>query len=475
MRTRQLDTYQSEAAPRSSFDGVVTIGTVVDTNDPQQMGRIRVVCATLGENMRMKIEDLPWAVYVSPFAGSTTVGARGPGDTTSDGAVGYGFWARPKVGAQVVVMFIDGDPNLRVCVGGIYDQFRPHTMPHGRFMYEDHPALQKSDNRRPFGPYTSDEKYIEPLNVNMREAFPKSEPNFEWRTRVADNAVSAIDVSALPTSTSNVPDDKDVTFDGWTTSQGYQISRQDPDYEGLFGEGNLDSETYAWTTPGFHAIAMDDSQKNCRVRFRTTSGHQILMDDTNERVYIATAKGKNWIEMDQEGNIDIYTDNKVNVHAKQGINFTSDDSIRMFAKNGIHMYSDGEIRMQAKKDINVKTLENIRMRASKSMYMDTLEEINVRSGSDLKLTSGGTTHQNAGAAIIETAPTIHHNGPSAAVATTANSQNAMWTSRVPAHEPWARTMTKNDFTHDPEFPYTSTQVGRSERGKTIPRGKFWRR
>ena len=97
MKTKQLYTYEQQAHPQPSFQGVATIGTVVDTNDPQQMGRIRIVCAVLGEGMSSKIEDIPWAVYVSPFAGQTEAGTRGTGPGEhSEGAVGYGFWARPK-------------------------------------------------------------------------------------------------------------------------------------------------------------------------------------------------------------------------------------------------------------------------------------------------------------------------------------------------------------------------------------------
>ncbi len=495
MRTRQLETFLADANPRSTFEGIVTMGLVVDTNDPQQMGRIRVVCPTLGETIGTSINDLPWAIYVSPFAGQTEVGTRGPEESESRGAIGYGLWCVPKVGTQVLVMFIDGDPRLRVFLGGIWDQFRPHTMPHGRFMYDEHPELEKgSTDQRPFGPYTSDENFIEPLNKNLREAFPKGEPNFEWRTRAADYTASAVDIEQLPFATSLVQDDKDFTWDGWESRQGYNKSRIDPDATGLFGEGNLDSQAFSLTSPGFHAFSMDDRQRNCRVRTRTTSGAQILMDDTNERLYFTTAKGKMWMEFDESGNLDIYCDRRITFHAKKDINFTSDETIRMYAKKGIHMYSEDEIRVEALKDVHFKFHMNWRahinqstfiltdsdthIKTKGSMFLEAVANIQEKAGSTLNLTSGGVTNHNAGGNIIETAPAIHHNGPTAATADPANDpseQPAFWTNRVPDHEPWARVMTQNDFTHAPEFPYDSKQVGRVERGETIPRGTFWRR
>jgi hypothetical protein len=530
MKTKQLLTYEQQAQPQPSFQGVATIGTVVDTNDPQQMGRIRIVCAVLGEGMSSKIEDIPWAVYVSPFAGQTEAGTRGTGPGEhSEGAVGYGFWARPKIGSQVVVMFIDGDPNFRISFGAIYDQFRPHTMPHGRFMYEDHPGLEQADDRRPFGPYTSNEKYIEPLNTNMREAFPKSEPNYEWRTRVADYQVSAVDVAALQFTTSNVPDDKNAFWDGWFSTQGYEISRQDPTYPGLYDEGNLDSEVYSWTTPGFHAISMDDSTTNCRTRFRTTGGHQILMDDTNERIYVATAKGNNWIEMDQAGNIDIYTSNKVNIHAAQDINLTSDQAIRMYGAQGIHMYSGTDIRAEALQDVHFKFHQNWRVNVTQNTYLNSNSNTNIKAGGSMYLEAASNIEEKAGSnldisagsnltakaqtnfeiqgfdvsirgddAIKYSTPNWHTseiimyhsdciistsdcNAIHASVVSTAAGASSpselptFWTSRVPQHEPWPRVMTANNFTHNDEFLYTSPQVNRNERGVEIPRGKFWRR
>lgn len=474
--TAQQQIFEQSSPSQDSYD-TVTIGTVVDTNDPQQMGRVRVVCAQWGDSWSDIVEDLPWAIYVSPFGGQMQVGTRGPGIQQSEGGLAYGMWAIPKVGAQVMVLCIDGNPSARAYFGCIYDQFTPHTMPHGRFMYDDHPGLEKADGApTPFGPYTSSEKYVQPLAANMSRAFGMNgDPNFEYRTRAADYTVARVDVSQLSQTYSNVQDDANIEHEGWTSTQGYQSSRSDPDSPSTLTDKNYDSQVYSFTSPGFHALSMDDRQENCRVRLRTTSGHQIILDDTNERIYIATAQGNNWIELDQEGNIDIYTANKLSVHATKEINFTSDDTIRMYAKKGIHMHSDDEVRIEAKKDIHIKTAQSIRTKADSDIYTEAAKTIQSKSGSELKLTSGGGTHFNSGANLIATAPEIHLNGPAASKAQSPEEQQAFWTDRVPQHEPWARTMTKDDLTHEPEVPYDSKDVGIIERGRRIIRGLFWRR
>lgn len=504
--TNQRRIYAAAVGPTSETTESVTIGYVVDTNDPQQMGRVRAVCPMWGDSYQTNVDDLPWALYITPFGGQTNVGTRGPGIQTSEGGISYGMWAIPKVGSQVLVMCVDGDPQYRVYVGCLYDQLTPHTMPHGRWKFDDHPALEKSSaNPKPYGPYTSREKFIEPLAQNLREAFAfKDEPNFEWRSRAADYQAAAIDVSHINSVYGDAPDDKQIRVDDWESTQGYQANRGVPDSPTSASAINYDSMTYSWTTPGFHAISMDDRQENCRVRFRTTAGHQIILDDTNERIYIQTAKGNNWIEMDQAGNIDVFTTNKVNIRSAKDINLTSDETIRMHAKKGIHMYSGSEIRTQAVGDIHTKSAANIRTHADASMYAEAGADIHTKAGSNvrtlagaslyleagsnmhirsstnLNLQAGSSLNETAGAAIKLTGSAIHLNGPAATPASASGvqppaEQPAMWTNRVPSHEPFGRVMTKGDFSHEPELPYNDKNNGRVERGTKIVRGMYWRR
>lgn len=474
----------------------ITLGTVVDTNDPQQMGRVRAVCPAWGDSYSSHFEDIPWCMYASPFGGQVEVGTRGPGLQQTQGGVAYGMWAIPKIGAQVLVVCLDGDPQYRVYLGCVFDQLTPHTLPHGRWMYDNHPGLQKDGmETAPYGPYSSTEKLIEPLNKNIKQAFGnRSEPNYEWKTRAGDYSASNVPVESLQSVASRVADDKDVTNGNWTSTQGYGVSRIDPAGISSITDKNYDSHVYSITTPGFHSLSMDDRIENSRVRIRTTSGHQILMDDTNERIYIQTARGNNWIELDQAGNIDVYTSTRLNIRAAKDINLTSDETIRMSAKQGIHMYSEGDVRVQTAADVHMIADGNIRTRTGESMffqadgaihaktgssfYLSAATEINQLCGADMKLTSGGSFHNAAAGSILETAASIHMNGPSASSANdaeNADEQQAFLTNRVPDHEPYARTMTKDDFTHEPEFSYTDPRVNRVERGHTITRGAYWRR
>lgn len=478
---------------KTPFSDLIAIGTVVDTNDPMQLGRVRIVVPVWGDSWDHEVDAMPWCMYVTPFGGQTSVGSRGPGLDETEGGVAYGMWALPKVGAQAVVMSLDESHIHRLFMGCVYDMNTTHTLPHGRWMYDDHPELEKEHPQaKPYGPYSSRERLIQPLANNIQQAFGNTDKAHEWKTRAADYSASRVDVSQLSGSYSKVQDDLEITHEDWVSTQGYQNSRVDP-YGNDNGK-NYDSHTYSWTTPGFHSVSMDDRQENCRMRFRTTAGNQIILDDTNERIYISTAKGNNWIEMDQDGNIDIFAANKLNIHTGEEINFTSDKSIRMYAKEGIHLQSEKEIRMKAAEDINIVSSANLRIKTDKHSYIEahegfdllssndvkiaSLQKIHIKSKSDLNMQTGAKANIKTAKQVLVTCTKMFVNGPKAASATSAseaNEQPALFTNRVPTHEPFGRCMTKRDDSHEPELSYDDSRMGKYERGRLIDRGLYWRR
>jgi hypothetical protein len=444
---KQFNNRNSQVGKQTTMDSI-TLGTVMATNDPHQMGRLKILCPTLGDNPDdLQGENLPWATYVSPLGGMVNSDfKRGPSvGLSSKGPVAYGLWGIPKRGATVLVCCVDGDPYYRVWLGCVFDQGAVSSLPHGRFFY-------KGKSGTPDGPFDSYEDPIEPLYSNMQKAF-KDANGYEWRTRGADYSATGNTAEHVDTSPSDKADETQLTpftsNDGKTfdVKNGYAVNQN--------GEAGDDSSVYSWTTPGFHSFSMDDRPENCRVRVRTTSGAQILMDDTNERIYISTPKGDNWVEMDYDGNIDMYG-KRVSVRAETDINFTAGETIRMYADKGIHMVSKAEVSIQATDNINIKTDAGLEVKAEAA--------VNVQSGAALSLKASGN--------ILQTGSQIHMNGQAAA---SASPEEAKLTNRLPSHEPFARVMTKDDTTHEPEFPYDDPAVGTSERGTSIPRGKHWRR
>jgi len=443
----------------------ITIGEVVDTNDPQQMGRIRVACPFFGDLENDPISDIPWATYVSPLAGTTFSPERGRGGDQTAGQVAYGMFNIPKIGSSVLIACIDADPKFRIWLGCVHDQFMNHTLPHGRYSY-------RTENT-PEGPFSSSEDKIQPLYDSQTEAFSggsaEARKSFEFRTRAADVSVAGLNrefVNIKESTISKLSDDVDVPYGTnvaggeYLNTQGYHESRiAGKLVDAVTDDVVYDPQTYSWTTPGFHSLSMQDNAENCRIRFRTTHGHQIIMDDTNERIYISTAGGKTWIEMDEVGNIDIYGERSISVHAKKDINYTAGENFNITAKN---------IQMTAE-DIKVKSTGDVTVNATGDVLMSGTA-LNLTSSADILLTAGAVLNLLAGGNILNTGAEVHLNGPPATAATTGD--DATGVSRKPDHEPWARTMLVDG---EPEFGYDDDNVGRVENGEPLTRNKLWHR
>jgi hypothetical protein len=95
---------------------------------------------------------------------------------------------------------------------------------------------------------------------------------------------------------------------------------------------------------GGHTFVMDDGSvlgTDQLVRLRTAQGHQILMHDTEETIYISHAKGNSWVELTADGSINIYGKNGFNLRSEGNINIHSDQNINMNAQGNINMRTHG--------------------------------------------------------------------------------------------------------------------------------------
>ncbi len=512
------DSYLRASAAQSTSQKMeqITTGFVVDTDDPQQNSRIRVACAAWGDEVdptSANIKNIPWASMAPPLAGMMTQGYRGISSRV-DGEVPYGFFGAPKLGAEAVVAMVNGDPGYRVVLGFLHDLGGTGAAPHGRF---------QTSGGYPDGPLTLEGTQIQPLYNNLTDMFggpyglgPRT--SFEWMSRGSDYTYSAHRAESRNSKQSD-DDPENVTItepDGRTISYtaGYAKDRVG-DQPAIIKDDDrtYDPQTYAWVSPGFHSYSMDDRPENCRVRIRTTTGHQIILDDTNERIYVSSNKGRNWVEMDSCGNIDIHSDTRISIHAANDINMTSEGTIRLASKD-IHIRAQNEIRAYSNADTHIYANANLRVRTTQKTFIETGSTFEVLATADAKITSSANVHVLAASSafvtgsssveimssgnILETASMIYSNsGPAASPADTATpsqSKTAYHTNRIPMHEPWPRVLTdkaksdKDDaltpipvmYTTgtlaDFEFKtYNDPNIGRIEYGTTLNRNAKWHR
>ncbi len=314
----------------------IMLGVVKDNNDPQQMGRLKIFIPNVDSKF-YETKDLPWALYVTPFGGIIKDMAVGREETEISNITAYGMWSIPKNGAQVLCGFINGNIHERFWFGCVYPADLNRTLPQA--MNDPDTKELKTEKHEPKDPSEDPSKIqlessiIDPLMSNMKEA-------------------------------GLGPDDDNFKTRGWERSVAYpSVEKERPDDDGYAkkpgNENEKDSQIYSFTTPGRHFLTFSDVSDHCRIRIKTTAGHQVILDDSNERIYVSTPKGKNWVELDEDGRIFIYAKDEINIRSEDDINIKSEKNINIKAKEKINIQSEtDELNIQAKDHINLKSTNN---------------------------------------------------------------------------------------------------------------------
>lgn len=520
-------------------------GIVVSTNDPQQEGRILVHFPILGGKpgnaiTKTSVDHFKWIPYAPTIGGMGDEDLlRGPGQEGQDkdgmgvrtpGKAAYGWWSIPRKGAIVFCFVANDDPNDIHWFSCKYPTKASSTLFGGRFT---------NTGSSIDGPFTDNETPLEPVYSNQTQAFGGRDGNYEWISRVADynpGMVSESDLRAQlhpnnkKISSGNADKiEAEITLGDGTVvgrtmkyTQGYARSRSEPgketntqhDIDRLRNtEQNSESTMHGFSTPSGHYISFDDRPEQCRLKIRTSTGHTLLLDDTNDRIYIATNKGGNWFEMDSNGHIYFFSDESISMHAMKHINFTASDSIRLYGKKGVHVVSeDGEFRLNVRDahissanwnqqtnnydftaDVGKLDIKDYNASSSTMKIESTSFNLKGQTG-DIKF-SGKLSVFSTGKMSLRSSAVLAVDGSSFAMQAGASDtaspdapqtaiepKPAFWTNITPMHEPWARTFNGDKnvdelFTHTPQYTYDSAEVNRDmkQQESDYQRGPLWQR
>lgn len=183
------------------------------------------------------------------------------------------------------------------------------------------------------------------------------------------------------------------------------------------------------TSPEGHAITLDDGnieeeKAGSGIRMRSVGGAQVLLDDTNGLIYIINKDGTAWIELNRNGDIDVFGKQSINVSTLGDMNFSCGGQFNLHATEGINVQSDGE--------------DGIKMISSAG-------ETNLFSEFDYNVQTAANANLNAAGSYKETAQRIDMNGPEASKATKPIINQLVGNkiileriaTRVPEPEPWS--------------------------------------
>jgi phage gp45-like len=330
------------------------IGIIKNNSDPARAGRLAVWIPDISGDEE---EADKWYVmkYASPFFGST-LGL--PGDDKNNFTTAqqtYGFWAvPPDIGNKVLVTFVMGDPNQGFWFACIPNLPTTHMTPGLARPDGTNIGTSKINNDKTFGSgRISSGSYLPTAELVAQNKKDDLDPKFFDLPRVVhtyqaniviEQGLDKDPVRGTITSSSQRETPSQVVG---LSSPGRSVPdpADFPDLEERIAQGDLPIGLLQQfpNRKGGHSLVLDDGDlfgESRLLRLRSSGGHQILMHDTEDIMYIGNSKGTTWIELTPNGSINIFTNNDFNVRAQQNINFHADNEINFHSGNAIKMYAE---------------------------------------------------------------------------------------------------------------------------------------
>lgn len=404
------------------------LAKIVSHIDPTYMGMLEVeLLRPVGNASDGTQGQLHQVKMISPFWGTTSVDYVTPDPNNYNNTQkSYGMWfIPPDVGSTVMVFFIDGDPKRGYWYGCVPEESM-------NFMVPGIAATEFTVDGKGRVPVA---EYNKRASSNVTDPTQVKKPKHPFADILETQGLLNDDIRGITTSSArreipslvfgiSTPGPVDKRSGAKKGPVGKKEHRVDQAFVSRLGgstfvmdDGDdkfLRKKPAGEDKPEY--IAVEQGEKggdvtiphNELIRIRTRTGHQILLHNSEDLIYIGNSKGTTWIELSSNGKIDIYAKDSVSIHTQNDLNVTADRDINFSAKRNINLY--------AGKDINATAKDNYQIKA----------------GKDGKITVGGTSNIKAGGNHIETAAEIHMNGPKAAEA-----KEAPRPVRVPTKEPWS--------------------------------------
>jgi len=362
------------------------IGIIKNNADPSRQGRLAVWIPDIGGD---EDDSTKWYVvrYASPFFGSTS-GLPGSDDANSfaKSQQTYGFWAvPPDINNQVLVTFVMGDPTRGFWIGCIPNLQTMHMVPGlarptGRI---------NADSTFGQGRLSSD-SYLPTAELITEKSTVDQSPEFydlpkvvhTWQANIViQQGLDHDPVRGTITSSSQRETPSQVV--GLSSPGRTSPDTADfPNLEELLKNQSLPIgliQTFP-NRKGGHSFVMDDGDiygQDRLLRLRSSGGHQILMHDTEDLMYISNSRGTTWIELTPDGSVNIFSNSNVSVRAQQDINFHADNNINFHSGNTIKMFAEKYFLNQT---------QSYQMTATKNIALNA-GNVGIKSGTSLLMQS----------------------------------------------------------------------------------------
>lgn len=339
--------------PGVRIDSGPFIGFVKNNKDPVRAGRLQVWIPDLGG---IETNQSSWRTvsYASPFAGTNRPAVASQNNNFNAVNHSYGMWAvPPDLECQVICTFIAGDPDRGfwfACVNSDLSHYMTPGLAGGPVDSSAASTNLKSTYDRTDSNWPVVE-FNEEIESNTSAGFINNiKPAHETQTKVLINQGLDRDKIRGAISSSSQRESPSTVFGMSTPGRPLNDPKDDPLYAARAKSGSLTpDDAIVKGRKGGHTFVMDDGEMtggNQLIRLRTAGGHQILMNDSEQVLYIANSNGSAWLEFTGGGHISMYSQAGFNVRTEGDFNLHSDKSINLNAKASININAGASIASQ---------------------------------------------------------------------------------------------------------------------------------
>jgi hypothetical protein len=328
----------------------------------------------------------------------------------------YGMWfTPPDIGIQVLCVFANGDRNLGYYIGVVPSNGIGHMVP-AIGAVRSYVSGNKNQETyfvdAPLLPVTEINTNNNSI-VNSSEFFKQKKPVQGVVAQALFQQGISEDIERGPIQSSSQRESPSAVFGVSTPGVAvYQGGMSPDDLRKKVQAGELKPEdAQVISRMGGHTLVMDDGDidgKNALFRLRTAKGHQITMNDSGNFFYILHANGQTWLEFGQEGTVDVFSTNSVNIRTQGDINLHAD--------RDINMYAGRNLKMKAMSNINLEADADLTATVKKDITIYSKAKIGIKADGSMALQSAGGSW-NGGESLLFTAGGIDLNGPAAPTVT----------------------------------------------------------
>lgn len=426
----------------------------------------------LKENLNSRTGWIPCRPLLPFFGGDhyrvNEIGKRSAyveGDINS-----YGFWYTPRIGDQVGVLFDQSDPNTGYWIGCVPKEYTNFSTP-GTPGVSKNTLSQKSLTELGGSASFRDDALVpsfERVNIRSKQTTGRRFDDVQVMTNYAGNLLEAgLIADPLRGASVSSPRRESPSYVMGFKSPGWDFGSEKNHINastGLKFDGSRPGATSSNTNSTYrnvssvgHQFIMDDHPDYQGLRLRTSAGSQLYFNDSSANdpfIYINTPRGNVWIEMRDDGRLDIFSSTDMSFHAGGNLNFYCDGDMLTEVKGNMRTRVHGNQEMKitgttawemdaqtsikitpsldiditgtysllasdswrsatVQSEMNIKQTGDINIKSSASARMEALANVDLLGSGLANLTGGGSVNVRGGILAIDGGVTYINSGVAA--------------------------------------------------------------